>query len=359
MFIDATNDAKTNLSELLIQIRSGESKSSELQQQFKTIRSNVISPNEILIEKVSKIIQHHIDFINFLKTKNITILNKKSKFHKLLLNNPDKDIYILFFAEEYAKDNRKILNQFIKMVNDRQVYNESVFVAVKIDIINEIEPGHHNGTVSTIDVYQDGELTIEGFGQGEHNLTEYKEIWSPKRMQDTLEFLLTRVNGNIDIAVIILIHINSLLKVPIGFIYLQLPGKEQRDKLWPSTEWEDISERYAGLFFRVLGNGSEPFESVQNENYKKFLSFYFTSLIGLNYSDTIIKPNGIFVYDQNKLNQDIIVPPVLSIEEFESRNRGLGFADNDKVGINYLHFRLSDDEIRPKNTAIKIWDRIG
>ena len=65
MFIDATNDAKTNLSELLIQIRSGESKSSELQQQFKTIRSNVISPNEILIEKNSKIIQHHIDFINF------------------------------------------------------------------------------------------------------------------------------------------------------------------------------------------------------------------------------------------------------------------------------------------------------
>lgn len=44
--------------------------------------------------------------------------------------------------------------------------------------------------------------------------------------------------------------------VPKGFVYMQLPDKEEPSKIWPRFVWRDITERYAGLFFRALGGNS-------------------------------------------------------------------------------------------------------
>ena len=152
---------KTDLSVLLVRIRSGESQSIELQQQFETIKRDIIDPNEILIRDISEIISNHISFFQFLNKQNITVLNRKTNFQEFLLKNRKKDIYILFFAEEYAKDNKEKLKEFLTMANDRQVYNHSMFVAVNIDIINEIESGLHKCNVTTISLYRRNELIID------------------------------------------------------------------------------------------------------------------------------------------------------------------------------------------------------
>ena len=188
---------KTDLSVLLVRIRSGESQSIELQQQFETIKRDIIDPYEQRIKDISKIIETHMDFIDFLITKNITILNRKSNFQKFLLNTRGMNIYILFFAEEYTNDNEDKLTQFLGMVEDTKVYKESKFVAIKIDIMNEIKPGHHNGTVSSITLYRDRKVVDEDVDQGQIDIAKYQDIWSPRKMQDALELLLEKVDGNI------------------------------------------------------------------------------------------------------------------------------------------------------------------
>ncbi|CAG2104018.1 unnamed protein product [Medioppia subpectinata] len=56
-------------------------------------------------------------------------------------------------------------------------------------------------------------------------------------------------------------------QVPIGFIYVQLPGQIDPKTLWPEYTWSDSTSPYAGQFFRAEGNGSLEFgKGVQNEN---------------------------------------------------------------------------------------------
>ena len=39
--------------------------------------------------------------------------------------------------------------------------------------------------------------------------------------------------------------------IPIGLIYTQLPNQSEPQILWPLLKWTDITEQYAGLFFRA------------------------------------------------------------------------------------------------------------
>lgn len=54
--------------------------------------------------------------------------------------------------------------------------------------------------------------------------------------------------------------------MPVGFIYIQLRGQSTPDELFGSSgKWQDISNTYAGEFFRAVGGNSGNFGNTQAE----------------------------------------------------------------------------------------------
>ncbi|XP_054156737.1 uncharacterized protein LOC128955123 [Oppia nitens] len=43
----------------------------------------------------------------------------------------------------------------------------------------------------------------------------------------------------------------QLSSIPIGFVYIQLANQSEPHQLWPLTNWQQISDQYAGLVFRA------------------------------------------------------------------------------------------------------------
>jgi hypothetical protein len=127
------------------------------------------------------------------------------------------------------------------------------------------------------------------------------------------------------------------MTVPIGFIYTQLPKQPEPNTLWPSSKWEDVSKLYAGLFFRVLGENSSDF-GVQEESDRSLteVSNMFATVRDLTYKVGVPK-NG-------------TVSDILYSGDYTS--------SNNYMTRTMLKFRTSNDEIRPKNQAIRIWKRI-
>jgi hypothetical protein len=50
---------------------------------------------------------------------------------------------------------------------------------------------------------------------------------------------------------------------PVGVVYIQYPQQSAPNALWPNTNWVDISNNYAGSFFRAEGGRASAFESGQ------------------------------------------------------------------------------------------------
>jgi hypothetical protein len=117
--------------------------------------------------------------------------------------------------------------------------------------------------------------------------------------------------------------------VPIGFIYVQLSGKPEPKNIWPMVGWSDVSSNYAGLFFRAVGEGSEAFGQTQGENSPRLIkadqgtSSYSTSMD--------IQPGAWSQY-------------IYTGDSTGSNHRG-------------LQFLVSSGEVRPRNQAIRIWER--
>jgi len=64
--------------------------------------------------------------------------------------------------------------------------------------------------------------------------------------------------------------IENIIKnpVPIGFIYVQLPGQPEPKTLWPIVEWENIGSNYSGHFFRVEGGNAGQFGQSQSDAFQ-------------------------------------------------------------------------------------------
>ena len=121
---------------------------------------------------------------------------------------------------------------------------------------------------------------------------------------------------------------------------MQLPGQVEPGKLWPSTVWADITDHYAGLFFRVLGNGSAPFYQIQNENYPK-----------LSAISSYVKQKVL-----NKESNDTFRPTDRWSKEVFTGYEPTGDSKDD-FNQNFLSFKVSSGEVRPRNTAVLIWQR--
>lgn len=121
--------------------------------------------------------------------------------------------------------------------------------------------------------------------------------------------------------------------VPIGFIYAQLPGQPEPSRQWPLVEWTEITEQYAGLFFRAAGEGAAEFGSIQEENIPRLTNV-----------------NGRLVLTSSMAS--VTVPADGGVSSTVSAGATGG---NSHWG---LSFTVSAGEVRPRNTATRIWMRI-
>ena len=118
-------------------------------------------------------------------------------------------------------------------------------------------------------------------------------------------------------------------------IHIQLSGQSDPSTLWPLFGWSDITNRYSGLFFRVVDNNGKGLGGVMRESGKTLRGIMSTKY--LKSEDQKSKTW------QLKLTNGQWSPFVM-----------LGDSGRDLMG---LRFRVSADEIRPLNQAIKVWMR--
>ena len=122
--------------------------------------------------------------------------------------------------------------------------------------------------------------------------------------------------------------------VPIGFIYVQLPGQKDPQTLWPNNTWNNISPKYAGLFFRAEGGNANRFGTVQEE-----------------------QTQTIFIKSERDSShvEHGVEHAITSTYSTKSLFTGVNGIMSDPYSLNFKH---STDEIRPRNQAIRIWIRI-
>lgn len=113
---------------------------------------------------------------------------------------------------------------------------------------------------------------------------------------------------------------------------MQLPDQLSPSEIWSSMQWEDVSSKYAGLFFRVYGGDSASFGTTQSENAPRLVS------LKVDYGETE-HPGS----DAINISADDQWSGVLSLW-------------GDDWGQK-LYAKASSGEVRPRNTAIKVWRR--
>ncbi|XP_037036061.1 uncharacterized protein LOC119074162 [Bradysia coprophila] len=123
--------------------------------------------------------------------------------------------------------------------------------------------------------------------------------------------------------------------VPIGFIYVQLRNQSEPGALWVNTTWQEITSQYAGLFFRAVGEGSAAFGVTQLENSPRLTDVGTARLPGF-VNQIPIQPTGSWS----------VSLPVGEPNPSASVHFGLSFA-------------VRSGEVRPRNTAMRIWIRTG
>ncbi len=143
----------------------------------------------------------------------------------------------------------------------------------------------------------------------------------------------------------------QILLPPIGFTYLQLPGDLSPESLWPAAAWTEVSDTYSGLFFRVIGNGSADFGTVQPD-----WSPRLAKLVR-----TVHRTKQLKVISPLELKPGKLSPPMPL--QFEPKDEATvqGGEGNEDKGFKHseLAFLVAGGEVRPRNVAIKVWRRTG
>ena len=149
---------------------------------------------------------------------------------------------------------------------------------------------------------------------------------------------------------------------PIGEIYIRYPGQSSPQDLYERGTWENISDQFAGLFFRAEGGNAESFQETvdsdnplvsQEDKIRKILgAFSFVSAVGEGITETgasiftgaYIAHQGGFAYGS----------------AFTSGWGTVGFgidANRGDSSNNPMAGHADGPEIRPVNTTIQIWKR--
>jgi hypothetical protein len=156
---------------------------------------------------------------------------------------------------------------------------------------------------------------------------ERVQNWTVTRIQETLMNTIRKLRD-------VESRVQTQVPVPVGFIYIQINGQQSPNQLWSSFEWEDVSAEYGGLFFRVSGNGSAPFGTIQEGSAPRLVAVQKTASTGCTASCP--------VHADNEWSQNVAITGAYSENSYRS-----------------LQFKVSSDEVRPKNQAIRVWKRIS
>lgn len=127
--------------------------------------------------------------------------------------------------------------------------------------------------------------------------------------------------------------------VPMGFIYVQLPKEKLPSEFWPFLSWKDVTSEYDGLFFRAEGTNSSSFGAIQEENAPR--------LVNLQYEFVNVEsPSFALNLDlhANNLQTETMLTGVYIMGNHNSQGG--------------LKLKVSSGEVRPRNTAIRIWKRV-
>jgi hypothetical protein len=134
-------------------------------------------------------------------------------------------------------------------------------------------------------------------------------------------------------------QVDEKTPVPVNFTYIQLPTQPQPNELWPEFSWKEVSATYAGLFFRVVGGGSEKFGTVQPESSPRLQSVEMVSS-----SKSAARPTKLDIPQNGDASAQIYI--------------GSSPIESAQTSDEHLKFKLTSAEVRPRNQAIRIWVRV-
>ena len=130
--------------------------------------------------------------------------------------------------------------------------------------------------------------------------------------------------------------------IPLGFLYTQYPNQSSPQQLWPSLQWTEETKQYSGLFFRAEGSDSEVFGQIQQAN-QSVISDIWTVSSNTDNEHRLTK--GTYYNLNMPLNKNGWTQFDTSVFPYYPM-------------FNSLSFHTTSGEVRPRNTAIKIWKRI-
>ena len=174
------------------------------------------------------------------------------------------------------------------------------------------------------------------FGKWIDDNCNKKYLIACQKKQDTKTVLSQQVKNLTNVIEKLEIKVNIM--IPIGFLYTQLPEQSSPQQLWPSLQWTEVTQQYAGLFFRAEGSGSLPFGQTQPSN-QSWIS-------------------DIWSWSQNADKEDGRYPFNIGLKEGEWTSLYPAPKFQRLPMFYYLSFYTTSAEVRPKNTAIKIWKRV-
>ena len=113
-------------------------------------------------------------------------------------------------------------------------------------------------------------------------------------------------------------------------MYVQLPQQLDPQALWPKFEWQDVSNQYDSLFFRVVGKYTKQFGAKQDSS---------SGFSGVEESQRVDCKSSLNSFKANEWTDWV----VSGSSEANSRPSTC--------------LRFKSDEVKPMNTAIKVWIR--
>lgn len=132
---------------------------------------------------------------------------------------------------------------------------------------------------------------------------------------------------------------------PAGFIYIQYYRTSEPTKLWPTLSWQEVTQNYAGLFFRAGGGGAATFGYTQSDNAPRLTNINHSKHIGPDCSR----------FSHFWTRSQITLPigkwsSYISTGAMPMCQKHFGNVD--------LTFYSSGGEVRPRNQAVRIWQVI-
>lgn len=122
--------------------------------------------------------------------------------------------------------------------------------------------------------------------------------------------------------------------VPIGFVYVQYTERSHPRVIWPTFNWESITENFANGFFRAEGSRSASFGIYQPDNSPRITNVQLEEETGPHQWDLAASTTK------------------------AGWTNWLGVAG--ELGVwRTIRFKVQGGEVRPSNYAIRIWKRVA